>query len=194
MTTRRMFLVAGAGAAAALVMQRDAPARGAAPLDLAQHELDQAARRASLCTSANATGVGLRGEYFAEEDCRGAPLAVRQDGIIDFDATLGWGDAPRRPRSVRWSGWVKPVLSGRYRFHTGSDESHIVVARQTVSGAARAGIELAAGRFYPIAIRMDRIAHDARIRLEWTAPHGARLLVPQVLMYLPTDSVSAARG
>ena len=182
MLTRRRVLAAGAGAAAALVMRRDAT-RGAMPLDLAQVERDQAAHRAALCTSANASGVGLRGEYYADEGCRGAPLLIRDDGIIDFDATLGWDDARRRPRSVRWSGWVKPVWSGIHRFHAGNGEAQIVVARQALSGAARPGIELAAGRFYPISVRLDRIRDAGRIRLEWTPPHGARLRVPQVLLY-----------
>ena len=186
MATRRMVIAAGAGAALTFMMRRDAPGRGAAPLDLARLEIEQAAKRAALCSSANATGTGLRGEYYAEEGCRGAPMAVRDDGIIDFDPTLGWGDAHACPRSVRWSGWVKPMLSGTHRFDAGAGAAHIVVARQVVSSAS-AGIELAAGRFYPINIRMDRIGRrTGRIRLEWIPPHGARLLVPQVLLYPPT--------
>jgi hypothetical protein len=183
-----MVLVAGVGAAAALVIRRDAPARGAAPLDLARHELEQAARRAALCSSANATGTGLRGEYYAEEGCRGTPMVVRDDGIIDFDPALRWSGARPYPRSVRWSGWVKPMLSGIHRFDVGASKAHIVVARQTVSGTST-GIELAAGRFYPISIRIDHINPRAgRMRLEWIPPHGARLLVPQVLLYPPTGA------
>lgn len=189
MATRRTFLAAGAGAAVALVMRRDAPARGvAAPLDLARHELDQAALRAALCSSANAIGTGLRGEYYAEEGCRGAPMAVRDDEAVDFDATLTWNGAGPCPRSVRWSGWIKPMLSGTHRFEAGAGAAHIVVARQA-AGAGSRGIELAAGRFYPLSIRMDRIGPKAgRIRLEWIPPHGTRLLVPQVLLYPPTQA------
>jgi hypothetical protein len=49
-------------------------------------------------------------------------------------------------------------------------------ARQPLAGPdAAPDVELSAGRFYPILVEVDRIAAaDARIRLEWTAPHGAR--------------------
>jgi hypothetical protein len=181
-----MVLAAGAGTAVAVLLRRDGVARATATLDLAQHELEQAARGASLCSSANATGTGLRGEYYAEEGCHGAPMAVRDDVIIDFDASLGWAGPMPRPRSARWSGWIKPMLSGTYRFRAGATQ--IIVARQTASGPSP-GIQLAAGRFYPISIRMDRIEPNAaRIRLEWIPPHGTRLLVPQALLYPPTSA------
>ena len=70
-----------------------------------------------------------------------------------------------------------------------------VAARQSLSGpdAAR-DVELAAGRFYPILVELGRIAAaDERIRLEWTAPHGARFLVPRALLYLPTEGLAPAR-
>ncbi|WP_280152731.1 PA14 domain-containing protein [Piscinibacter sp. XHJ-5] len=196
---RRAFLVSGA--AAALMLRRDraidtAP-RGAS---LAQVELEQAARKVELCSSANAAGVGLRGEYFPEEGCRGVPLLVRLDSSIDFDASLDWPPdrAGERPLSVRWSGWIKPALAGRYRFHAGADHARVLVARQPMAGAgadAQAQIELAAGRYYPITVELDRIAGaNNRIRLEWTAPHGARFAVPRALLYLPTDAVPARRA
>ncbi|HEX6707041.1 MAG TPA: PA14 domain-containing protein [Albitalea sp.] len=191
MTTRRAFLAIAAGAGATLLLQRDVGGlRRASSNHLAEAELEHAAQRAALCSSANVAGVGLRGEYFADEGCRGPALLIRQDATIDFDASLDWPAERRdqRPRSVRWTGWVKPPLPGRYRFHPGTSEAQVQVSRQRVAGPdADDGIELAAGRFYPIAIELDRIAPGAAdVRLEWTAPHGARFLVPRALLYLPT--------
>jgi hypothetical protein len=195
---RRAFLIGGA--ATALLLRRDRAAEPSARGDqLAKVELEQAARKVELCSSANAAGVGLRGEYFADEGCRGTPLLVRLDGSIDFDASLDWPKAQHgpRPRSVRWSGWVKPALAGAYRFHAGVAEARISVSRQPLAGAGvepQAEIELAAGRFYPITVELDRIAAAGRIKLEWTAPHGARFAVPRALLYLPSEGVTTRRA
>jgi hypothetical protein len=49
---------------------------------------------------------------------------------------------------------------------------------------------MAAGRFYPIQIELARSAAvEQALRLEWTAPHGARYVVPKALLFAPTDSV-----
>jgi hypothetical protein len=127
-------------------------------------------------------------------------MLVRLDGGIDFDASLDWpGDRARhRPRSVRWSGWVKPAIAGRYRFHAGVADARILVSQQLLAGPAaepQAGIDLDAGRFYPISVEVDRLAPAAeRIRLDWTAPHGARFAVPRALLYLPMDGIATARS
>ena len=194
--TRRAFLAGGTAGAALLLLRRDFARETPAPgHGLAQVELEQAARKVELCSSATAAGVGLRGEYFADAGCRGAALLVRLDAGIDFDAGLDWPADRRgpRPRSVRWTGWVKPAVTGAYRFHTGSAPARVLVSRQPLAGAgagAQAQIELAAGRYYPITIELDHVdAAAGRIRLEWTAPHGARFAVPRALLYLPSEGV-----
>ena len=63
---------------------------------MAAAELKRAAERADLCSASNATGSGLRGEYFAKEPLASTPLLVRVDTTIDFDATLDWPAQPRR--------------------------------------------------------------------------------------------------
>ncbi|HEX6364123.1 MAG TPA: hypothetical protein VFZ93_14295, partial [Albitalea sp.] len=123
MTSRRTFLAFAGSLGAGLLAARDSAfADAGRPADLAALEARQAEQRAALCSGKNAAGVGLRGEYFAGEGCTGAPLLVRLDGAIDFDAALGWpGErGHERPRSVRWSGWVKPPIAGRWRFHAGA--------------------------------------------------------------------------
>jgi len=146
-----------------------------------------------LCSARNAVGVGLRGEYFAKVEWQGVPLLSRTDPSIDFDASLDWPSHTPAPRSVRWQGWVKAPISGTYRFHVEAAPARVSVARQDVVGGDRGQslpIELQAGRFYPITVE---IAHlDARPRgplmLEWTAPHGARYVVPRSLLFLPTET------
>lgn len=168
----------------------------AAPAGLSVAEKAQADQRAQLCTAANATGVGLRGEYFTKAGQAGESVLQRLDATIDFDAALEWPAelASKPARSVRWSGWVKPPLSGTYRLHVTAPDARLVIANREFQGAAAqdAAIEMAAGRFYPVRIELDlpsRSATSPRIRLEWTAPHGARYVIPRPLLFQPTEAV-----
>jgi hypothetical protein len=164
---------------------------------LSSIETRQADQRAQLCSSANAVGVGLRGEYFARPGFAGTPLLSRIDTVIDFDDALDW-PAERKgtpPRSVRWSGWVKAPLAGRYTLHVQPASAAVRVAHRVLTGAAADGpptIELAAGRFYPVTIELDRpLRRGEVVRLEWTAPHGARFVIPRQSLFMPTETVQA---
>ncbi|MBD9391163.1 PA14 domain-containing protein [Acidovorax sp. ACV01] len=161
-------------------------------------ELQRAVARADLCSAGNAKGVGLRGIYFERALDQGLPLLVRTDGTVDFDASFDWlpqQPTGRRPASARWQGWVKPMVSGHYRFHADQPTASITVARQPLAGpsaSADATIELTAGRFYPITLEVQHLDHiNGRLRLEWTTPYGARFVVPQALLFMPTESVAA---
>ncbi len=172
-------------------------ANGASPATqavLSQSERASADQRGQLCTAANATGVGLRGEYFSKAGQAGETLLQRIDATIDFDAAMEWPTelAAKPARSVRWSGWVKPPLSGTYRLHVTAPDAKLVIANREFQGPAAqdAAIELAAGRFYPVRIELDvPSSASARMRLEWTAPHGARYVVPRPLLFQPTEAV-----
>ena len=200
-STRRRVLALCMSVGLVVVARRDEMA----PMDVQQSdlvavELRRAAARAETCTAANAVGVGLRGEYFADESWRGASLLVRVDSSVDFDASLDWpsGQALVRPRSARWSGWVKAPISGFYRFHAEAPSLRVQIARQWLAGAdaaADATLEMAAGRFYPISVDVSRFSASAtRLRLEWTAPHGARFVVPRALLFLPSESIIPSRS
>ncbi len=194
---RRVLIAACLGAGLFLAARwtgGDTPSPGGAD-DLAAAELSRAAERANMCTAANATGVGLRGEYFAQESWQGAAMLVRVDASVDFGASLDWPAerASERPRSVRWSGWLKAPISGFYRFHADAPDQRVLVGRQLLAGAGaapEARLEMAAGRFYPVVVEVSRLVDsNARLRLEWTAPHGARFVVPRALLYLPSEAV-----
>jgi hypothetical protein len=197
--TRALLLVGAAGVGTALWMAQNRSSEPTSrPGDpLAQAELLRAERRGELCSSNNAVGVGLRGEYFAGAPGVGEPLLVRVDASVDFDHSLDWPTdrVAQRPQSVRWSGWIKPTLTGRYRFHSTAPNSSLTVARQPLVGpdaAADASVELAAGRYYPIELIVAELpVNDKRIRLEWTAPHGARYLIPRPLLFTPTEVATA---
>ena len=154
-------------------------------------DLKRAEERAQICSADNAIGSGLRGEYFAKASDRRAAL-VRVDKTVDFDTGLEWPGklAGQFPTSARWTGWVRPPYSGNYRFHVEQDGARVVVARRTVvdNGISNSeGVRLEAGRFYPIEVDAGNLAAvKGRLMLEWTAPHGARYVVPRALLFVPT--------
>ncbi len=196
---RRGVLLCAAGLAAAALLtacDRMTVAAAQSPGTMAAAEARRAAERGSLCSSANASGIGLRGEYFARHVGEGAAILVRTDGVVDFDRSFDWpaDRATHRPGAARWTGWVKPPITGRYRFHAELPGSRVTVARQTGGGETPA-VELSAGRFYPIVIEAEGLdALSGRFRLEWTVPHGARYLVPRALLFLPSDTAPAAKS
>jgi len=188
---------------ASAVMRQDVPGDSfvAHPTgEAVDPELQRAAERGSLCSNSNPTGVGLRGEYFAKEKFQGAPLLVRTDAGIDFDSNFDWraeSGGSQAPKSVRWTGWVRPPVTGRYRFHVQAEGATITVARKLLTGSndpSDAYVELHAGRYAPVMIEMSQVPVGAeRIRFEWTTPYGARFVVPRALLFTPTESVIAIR-
>lgn len=169
--------------------------RSASKPSAALSELEQAAMRDKLCSSANPIGTGLRGDYFGSDNCQGPVLLSRVDPVVDFDSSFDWPatQTGRRPRSVRWSGWIKPPIAGDYRFHFDAAAASLFVSRvlQVGEGALRdAHVALAAGRFSPLVIELSQLSNiDQRVRLEWTAPHGARYLIPRQQLHLPSETV-----
>ena len=183
---------------AGCLREADAPlSAGTGNSDQAQQtELRRAADRAAMCSTREALAAGLRADYFADPGFRGAVLLSRQEGPLD----QSWPAAAegRVARSARWREWVKPALGGRYRFHSEEPGVRITVADQRFGAGAdpQASIELATGRYVPITVEWpDRPADSTRLdpRLSWTAPHGARYLVPRAALYPPSDTVADAR-
>jgi beta-glucosidase len=68
--------------------------------------------------------VGLKGEYFANEELKGAPALVRTDKHVHFD----WGDGsfadgePVDHFAIRWTGYFVAKESGDYKFYTSADD------------------------------------------------------------------------
>lgn len=202
---RRTVLTAAVGVAAVTgagfwFFSRRETSRPGIPTDRMAAELVRADARADMCSASNAVGVGLRGEYFAAPSLRGAAALVRVDDIVDFDQSIQWpmDDKAQKVSSVRWSGWIKPPLSGAYRFHADAPNMQVFLAREQVAGEGVAPtnkVDLAAGRFYPIEVVVSELTDSPdRIRLEWTAPHGARFVVPKALLHLPSETVATPRN
>ncbi|MFA6457565.1 MAG: glycoside hydrolase family 3 C-terminal domain-containing protein, partial [Bacteroidota bacterium] len=128
------------------------------------------------------TGIrGLYAEYFDNMEFKGEPKLRRIDQNIDFS----WeGEKPAEGFgednfSVRWSGILRPVLSGIYEITTASDDGirfylngkllidhwsdHAVEART-------ATVELSAGTSYDVKVEYYENGGDAVAVLGWTKP------------------------
>lgn len=158
------------------------------PSDVNATEGGRAEQSMRMCSAANGSGVGLLAEYFAADQCQGLPVLSRVEGPVEWDPGEVWSGTS--PASARWRGWVKPPLPGTYTFHAAHPGARIVVARQALLNVADSKMEpisMEAGRYYPITLEVHALYKSpAFIRLEWTAPHGMKFLIPRSLLYLPT--------
>jgi beta-glucosidase len=132
-------------------------------------------------------GRGLRVEVFGGREMQGAPLWTGVDSTLDAD----WHD--RAPRGVanaddfgvRWTGTIRPTVSGTYRLATLStmrfevyvDDS--VVARSVYNYRNEFGdprvvqtepVRLEAGRAYRLRVDAHESYGDAALQLLWEAP------------------------
>jgi beta-glucosidase len=68
--------------------------------------------------------VGLKGEYFNNQDLEGSPALTRTDRLVAFN----WGegsyaaDGPVDNFSVRWTGYFVPGTSDDYKLYTSADD------------------------------------------------------------------------
>lgn len=168
--------------------QSSPAARSAVEVNRRAIEEILAAQREQVCSSRNKAGAGLRGQYFSVAGCAGDPRVTRLDGPVELEGTPDWpiGEI----RSIRWQGWVRPPLPGRYFFHMDGQAADVTIGRVLVlerTSTQSVPIEFAAGRYYPVDVRVEaRNPASLRARLSWTAPHGIKFLIPRASLYPPT--------
>ncbi len=141
---------------------------------------NQVSQRGELCTPFNPRGTGLWGEYYSEENFKGKLLISRMDAGIDFDSTNKWPY-----KSVKWKGWLKPPMSGKYHFHLDTFGARITLSQKLLIDE----IELSAGNYYPLTVEIPSLKSRSAIRLEWTTPYGVRYPIPKALLFPPSDSI-----
>lgn len=106
---------------------------------------------------------GLRGEYFANRSLAGAAAFVRRDTSILFEWAMGSPDAslPRDSFSIRWTGALRPDVSGEYTLGAATDDGvrlwldgKLLIDSWYDRGALldRATVPLQAGKSYDLKI------------------------------------------
>ena len=135
------------------------------------------------------TMVGLRGDYFNNQDLAPPAACTRYDQIVDFDWVYGSPD-PRLGAdhfSVRWSGQVEAEYSETCTFQTLSDDGvrlwvddQLLIDNWTTHGPTwdSGTIQLLAGQMYDVKLEYFEDGAGATIRLEWSSPSLAQEIIP----------------
>ncbi len=134
-----------------------------------------------LKPSPGASENGLKGEYFANREFKGSPVATRLDEVIDFN---WWEEAPFASLdddnfSIRWTGYLLPPETGHYYLggegfnsfkiyldgeliatYNGSHETH-KISKQ---------VWLEKGKPVALKIEFSHRARTARMHLLWKRP------------------------
>lgn len=138
-------------------------------------------------------GRGLRAEYFEGTELA-RPRVARVDAFLDFH----WGIRPPDPAvaagpwSARWSGALRPRLSGRHALHVAADDGcrlwideRLVLDhwREQTRTERSAEVELAAERDVAIRLEYFNRPGPGSLRLSWTEPGRPRELVPPDVLF-----------
>ena len=123
---------------------------------------------------------GLQAEYFDNTRLEGTPR-VRKESWINFEPANQAPDPflPKSPLSVRWTGKLKPTVSGRYTFSFTSDDGcRLSIDNQMLIDAWQAhavstdsaSIYLEAGKEYQLKAEYYDNRDYAIVKLQWKVP------------------------
>jgi len=145
-------------------------------------------RYTAVFRDVSSPGNGLRAEYFDELDFKGLKVE-RVDPTVDFRWESGSPDPALdiNAFSARWTGSVVPRYSGRYTFHTQSNDG----VRLWVDGKLliddwaihttkekRGTVTLKAGRAYSLRLEFFEQTGLAIMRLHWSSPSQRKQIIP----------------
>lgn len=124
---------------------------------------------------------GLQADYYDNKELKGAPKLRRIDKNIDFRWGGGKpaeGFAPDK-FSVRWTGRLKPLVSGNYEITIAGDDGMrlFVDGKEVISHWSNHAVEarmvkmpLQAGKYYDIKVEYYEDGGDAVALMGWTKP------------------------
>ncbi|HOJ10144.1 MAG TPA: PA14 domain-containing protein [Clostridiales bacterium] len=148
----------------------------------------------TLKVSTFGNGTGLKAEYYDKVDFTEQKL-LKSDDLINFI----WGSNPPNTYitdstfSVRWSGKVQPLYSGKYTFYTLSDGGvHVWVNDSKVIDdwtehaiSEKSGtIELTAGNKYDIKVEYYNESGSSQIQLFWSGDSQQKEIIPKRQFYI----------
>jgi len=130
------------------------------------------------------TGLhGLNARYFNNPELRGTPVAVRRD--TNLSPYWGTGSPVEKVHpdsfSVRWTGYILPPLTGKYRFSlVADDKARLFIGNRLVidcwdsswNVTRTADIRLTSGDLYALRIEFAELTGWAGMRLRWSIPAG----------------------
>ena len=124
---------------------------------------------------------GIYAEYYDNPDCEGEPVFTRIDDNIDFywEKYSPHPDIPHDNWSVKWTGWLKPPVTGKYFLGSwGSSNYRIFIDDEeflSYNGSHHAfhrekGIQFEKDNKYRLEIVYRNLSGDADIKFLWATP------------------------
>lgn len=142
---------------------------------------------------------GLRAEFFAGENFE-TFVTSRTDDSVDFSwpaAVAPLAGVPADRYSVRWTGRIRPLLTGDYTFYLAADEGvrlwvngRLVVDRWTgllPLGGEAPGVPilLRAGQYYDLRLEYQNVTGEGWIGLKWQSASQPREIIPATRLFQP---------
>lgn len=139
-----------------------------------------------LLVGAQATGDGLRGDYYAGLNFEHL-VHTRRDPLIDFywHGEQPASGVPAEEFTVRWTGWLVPPVTGHYVLHLAVDDGARVWLdneplldewRGQPLGYYDVPVDLQAGRPYHLRLDYCQYSREATARLFWERPRKSEPL------------------
>ena len=122
---------------------------------------------------------GLKGDYYDGVDFD-TFVATRRDATIDFTAGQRPSGIPYEYFSVRWTGWLRPPVTGRYVLHVVVDDGMRLWLdgrplldewRGQPLSQYDVPVTLQAGRTYALRVDYCQYSRDNRALLAWQLPN-----------------------
>ena len=145
-----------------------------------------------LTVNGKGTEAGLKAEYFGNQELRGPAATTRTDARIDFN----WGrykptaELAENNFSVRWSGKLTPVESGKYNLgFTADDGARLYLDGRLLIDAWSSNpaktvtkeVTLEGGRSYDLRMEYFQNNREAVAKLVWSYPHLAERLIDEAV-------------
>jgi hypothetical protein len=149
---------------------------------------------------------GILGEYYDEAELQNASaLRLRRiDNSVNFNFGYDAPDPSMEPESfsIRWTGYIKPLVSGNYTFKTYSDDGvRVFIEEDSVINnwghlslafsVSDTPVYLEGGTYYPITVEYQQLPLYAGVFLFWQSESVPMSLIPEANYFVLEETYNS---
>ncbi len=149
---------------------------------------------------------GILGEYYDEAELQNSSaLRLRRiDPSVNFNFGYDSPDSSMEPEtfSIRWTGYIKPSVSGNYTFKTYSDDGvRVFIDGDSIINnwghlslafsVSDTPVYLEAGTYYPITVEYQQLPLYAGVFLFWQSESVPMSLIPEANYYVLEETYNS---
>ncbi len=146
---------------------------------------------------------GILGEYYDEAELQNSSaLRLRRiDPSVNFNFGYDAPDSSMEPEtfSIRWTGYIKPSVSGNYTFKTYSDDGvRVFIDGEKIIDTwgllsldfsiGESPVSLEAGTYYPITVEYQQLPLYAGVFLFWESDYVPMGLIPEANYFISQET------